>query len=599
MGRNSTFGLLALGVGALAVVVLGSPWLLMLAVLGSVFFAAEAATSRLSAIPVSLILALSGYACMLPVFGILPWSFANEVLVTEVVLGVTALLVTPLCRVRPSSNVHDKALLAASVTLPVTIGLSAVGWLQTLGRDRFAWAMNSDMVWNTLGGQFIIADGGVNQQIHTNPAPLSAGLMASATSVGRGVSNHQDLLRHDVTRQAELWIVLTVATGILAGLVVVAAGAPRNRRKTNLLLIVGATLLPLLPNVAGTIFHFGFFNASVAICLLFSLWVVWMDLAARPAMSCAFICLCAIALLACWAPLALVALLLASIRALQWVRLKRLTPSWRLGFVLLSISTVPAYLAIVTVPDFRRERGALAGNGNILTFPHEAFIILLAVLLICAFSANTDRARNAFIGVAGIIATGVLAILFLVSQSGGQLWAYYPAKMAWIIVVFGVVVALGSFAAHQHRTERTRGVQAIGIALLMLFFLTRQAPSIIVGGDRLFYGDRHSVSAVADVLRYAEKGRRTVAFRNLPREADDEFINLWLLQINSESGYDPIRNFAYDFDSRDVRDLCVLIAQWGRGVRVITTDPEVRTQLDSECAAFSDVELVIRIPVEA
>ncbi|MGO7983818.1 hypothetical protein ACC691_38920, partial [Rhizobium johnstonii] len=85
--------------------------------------------------------------------------------------------------------------------------------LYRLGVLPVAWAMKNDVVWNTMAARFILNDEGIAPDRHPNPSPLINELVASWISSGRTAGT--ELLRHDVTRQAELWVALLLLSALL------------------------------------------------------------------------------------------------------------------------------------------------------------------------------------------------------------------------------------------------------------------------------------------------------------------------------------------------------------------------------------------------
>ncbi|MCL1802000.1 MAG: hypothetical protein FWG25_11675, partial [Promicromonosporaceae bacterium] len=75
----------------------------------------------------------------------------------------------------------------------------------------------------------------------------------------------------------------------------------------------------------------------------------------------------------------------------------------------------------------------------------------------------------------------------------------------------------------------------------------------------------------------------------------DRFANLWLLQVLSTDGADPIRPFAYFLNTYDAGEICAAVATWEQPVIVVTDDWELPYQLEAQCP-LADLTVDLRLP---
>jgi hypothetical protein len=236
--------------------------------------------------------------------------------VVLVTLGVAATIMAAFTR-RPFSapSARFVRVALASMVAPLIAALLIGIDLARFGVEKISWAMNNDAVWNTVTARFITDDGGLNAATHPNSSPLTAMVLASSMAPGRGFVPGSALLEHDVLSEAAAWLVITLLASVFAGLIV----ARNVRHRAGWQIMWGAVggAIPLTWYVTGFSFQYGFYNAPVSLLLLLAAWVLWTDGARAPYLATVALLLGTTALLATWAPLAIVSLALALVNVIR------------------------------------------------------------------------------------------------------------------------------------------------------------------------------------------------------------------------------------------------------------------------------------------
>lgn len=551
------------------------------------------------AIVFSVSVLLAGYAVTLRLLEPIPAGLAekNAVLLTL----VAALAIVRVARSTPLRLPPLRSTLAlCTATLPV-VALSA-GALVTVAvgaGERLVWSMQNDAIWNTMVARFLWEDGGVAVD-RPNVSPLVSGLLAGAFAPGRAATAPLGLLEHDLVRQAELWILLVAATGILAA-VVAWRELPRLSTTGRAAAALAVSLVPVSPYVAGYSFQFGFYNAIVVVLLLLCGWMLFREADRYRVLGVIGMAATSIALLAVWAPLAAVPLALGVLLLITtprswWASLARR----ELTAVIVSLASIPAYLLAVTVPDVLRDNGALSAEGaTVGVQPVFVALVLTGMLGVAVVRSRFDWRSTEVWGTAAVLAASavVLAYLMLQRRAFGY-WGYYPAKFAWLLVVFAIIVSSVWLIAIVSRARslplRGVGVVAVVTVVVSVMVTPLPTPGSLRSWSGAYLGTAMPVSsdAVRELFALSDPDQLTVVSRDLGAD-QDRFINGWLIQQSASSARDPIRSFAYDFDSGDAAEVCRLADEAPGPIMVATRDPGLAVELDALCSD-ADVSVVDR-----
>ncbi|MDR5700382.1 hypothetical protein [Agromyces aerolatus] len=507
--------------------------------------------------------------------------------------GVVTVVVT-LVRGELRSPARDSipTLLAALGLPAITLGywLAALRWGSEM---RVGWMLANDAVWNTMAAQFIVADGGIDPAAHPNPAPSTAALAAVWMLPGRDTA--EQVLRHDVTREAQLVLLVTLAVAVLAGLVA-ARAVPTRHAVLRAVAGTAASGFVLGWYVLGFTAELGFLNAPIALLVLLAAWVCWSDVVRSPMFSGAGLLVAATLLLATWAPLVVVPLALgvAGLAAARRALIPR-RGSWALVGVAAAAFVV--YVVFVTLADLRSTGGALAADGAAPPVePRDVTAlagVVLATTLLILLRTPPPGLRHQAIGALVVLVAAAFGGGYLVLQRLGQglgWWGYYPAKFAWLVCVLLFVVLGGMLMAAAARATSARRV-ALGAVAAVAVIAVVASGSLPMGGVRrvpaavaIATDDRFDASAVvAERLFVLADAEPTIAARISADRTEDAFLNSWLLQAHSQHSDDPIRTFAYWLDTDDAASLCEAIVTWGGGVRIVTVDPALNDELGAAC----------------
>ncbi|MET4639077.1 hypothetical protein [Mycetocola sp. 2940] len=519
----------------------------------------------------------------------LSWTWLPAMAAPAIVAAV--LLFTTPPRPRRGWNRNTVATVVA-VGLPALIAAaSAIAIVLRFGLTHLSWSMNRDAVTSMIFSRFLVEDGGASAE-RANPLLLPYGLIAAVLVPGRSASPPEGLLEHDIVRMAGLWLVIVLATSVLAALVAVTT-IPARRWGTRLVFGLVAGILPVSWFLAGSAFAFGFFNATLTVLILLASWLVWRRSNATPAWSVCLLLLASTTLLATWSPFAVVtAALAAAATALNW---RRLVSPAALFWVALSAAQLLAWGCLVTVPDFLRDGQHLGSGGGIFDSSPLAFalIALLAVVIGFVSRAREGEALDR-IGVIVILAASAPLLVYFLSFRWGtdDVWTYFPAKFSWLVssVLLILIVALsGRVVADLDRGASVRAVVAttvlglLGGLMLWAVPLTKQAsdayPALSVWRS-VSISEHDPFLRTAFDLSSPEENNLAVRYNGV---AGDYFVNAWLLQVNVESMQDPIRQYAYSYFAWDAADTCDVVEEIGRPVTIWTRDSALLTELDTVC----------------
>lgn len=468
----------------------------------------------------------------------------------------------------------------AGLSLLITVNLLPGG---------FSWAMHEDAVWNTVSARFMVADGGFNAAIHPHSSPLTAALMASQMAFGRGAVPSADLLLHDSMAFGNLWLLFVIIASVLA-CVAVARFVPNRHPRWQLFLAAAAALLPWSWYVAGWSFDLGYLNASLSVVILLGAWIAWREGREQPVVVSFALALSTTALLATWAPLALMPLALLAVHSLDIVRSRNRT---HLIAAICAWGVVVTYVVLVTLRDFARESTALSFDGGMFNYPSWLFALTLVAVVVTALVLGAKRStdRPLMFGVLSVSVASAVAVAYLLFQRRGAetLWGYYPAKMGWISSILLVVLFLGvgtRLAARIGRTDRRR-VAFVAVALATAGILCCvQPPSrfdvfsplnlVTASGIA-----RHN-ALVPVVSELASPGTKNVVY-NWSTPDGDTFTDLWLLQLPSVTGAEPLRTYAYYVATSQLESVCEVDRVWGASVKVHTTEERLESLLNETC----------------
>ncbi|TFC27637.1 hypothetical protein E3O53_03195 [Cryobacterium sp. TMT2-18-3] len=550
------------------------------------------------AIAFSLVIPLLLLICAVRVYPILGIGFAEGNTVVLAALGLTAVVGllaqgAPLCR--PSRAGLRTAGLAAIV--PAAGGLAAV--LLSVGTSgrMLSWAMNSDAIWNTVTARNLFIDGGLLPGVHPNSSPLTGVLMAASFAPGRNATAATELLNHDVTRAAQLWVLAILVASFLAGLVV-ARSVSGQHPWLRLLATMLAGGFVTSWYVAGFSFQYGFYNVSPSIALLLLCWLLWTELPQARLWAAALLFLLTTVLLASWAPLAVAPLFLGIVGFLRysWAELRHASLPTR-AICAASVLQVPAYVGFVTLEDLRRDGGALSGGGAMApVIPAILFILIGAVVFAGAIGTGDATSRHELVGVILISLAGLLTYGYLgwqLRDAATKWWGYYPAKFVWFLSILLVVVLLAIVLGRLSHSS-TLGLNAaagvVGILVLVGAVLGSVPPSLnrigalvpladIVRG----LGASARDAAIPTLFTLSTPGEKNVVARYAQDPSDDYFVNGWLLQLSASSAEDPIRYHSYYLNATEPIQLCAMIDTWGGGVNVHTRDGKLQAELEEAC----------------
>ncbi|MBX3094077.1 MAG: hypothetical protein KF680_05980 [Cryobacterium sp.] len=587
--------------GALAFV--GLPiWLLVLGtgialtgVLGQAMSWASATVSTLALLLIAIVV----------IMRILPLTGADIALTLIGSLAIVGLAAVTLLAARGTSirQPSRASLLIGAHALPVPVlaGALAVVIALVSAGTRLSWGMNNDAATNTMLARYLWNNGGIDTELNPNASPLMQTLIVASSAPGRGTLDSGELLAHELQRNAQLWIVVVLLASLVGGLLVARAAHAQRTTVRICAAALGASV-PLTWYVAGISFQFGFMNGPLVVALLGALWVVWSDALRAPLTSLGVLALLTTALLASWAPLAILPLALgAGVIVVQrtrlWTESTRLQRLWGIACGLQLL----AYIGLVTLPDFLATSDGLGLDGGMASMTVMAIVVVCSVLLLVAVIGWVWQGRGHVLhGAVLLAAASTVAIGYLVYQrrTAESLWGYYPAKFAWFVSIMLVLVIVASVVSWTvTTTRRGSSLAMVAAAAVVALGLLAQVPpngaTLDVARAALDLrpgAPAGSVDeAVLDLIAISDPASRDLAVHLGPH---DRFVNYWLIHMTAPDERDPIRLFGYVGDPNDLNQVCDAVETWGGGVTLHTRDPQLRDSLSAVCSADFDVSLM-------
>ncbi|MGV8896773.1 MAG: hypothetical protein ACOH10_05080 [Rhodoglobus sp.] len=467
--------------------------------------------------------------------------------------------------------------------------------------SRISWAMMNDAVWNTITARFINDDSGLGSA-HPNSSPLTGLLLAVASSTGRGSVAVGDLLLHDVTRQAQLWLLLILVSSVLSGLVA-RSGLRVLSPVARALGSVAVACIPLSSFVIGYAFQFGFYNATLVLIVLLCSWIAWMHSRRLPLGAIAVLSAGTIAMLSAWAPLAIVPLALAAGVLVRGGKGWAITLRGPKGFALGgAVTAVLLYGLTVTLPDALREGSALSTDGGIFGYAAVNYVIVVAVTLAVLFMTWRKRRESLNLpGMAIVVLAGGIGLAYLVSQrlDVARPWGYYPIKYAWLlatlmIIVLAVAMLSWIGAPRAGTALRTAGVSIVTAAVILGLLnwptpteKSLAAPLSVVDGVSSVSSDTVKILfAESDPAHYVVLGLYSAD------PSDDQFANSWLIQQHATENSDPIRAYGYVLDGTAVNQICELAGLLPARLTVLTRAEPLPANVAAACPEL-EVNVVV------
>lgn len=457
---------------------------------------------------------------------------------------------------------------------------------------HLAWAMNADSV-NVIGfARRMLVDAGIDPRSTPQPTPLPFAMVASNMASGRSGLADSAVLKHDVTRMAEVWIFVIALCCLTIG-VLVAKAAQGMRLLLAIPVTVVASLAGLSWYFIGVQFDGGFINSAFALVLLLAGWLVYVGGGPNPVAAIVALAMLSTVLLMVWSPLVvcLAALaLMTFVKGFSMIRRRTIR-----GFVpiVIAVAVFGCFGAVFVLPGLFGSSAALAGNGG---FPAIGPVLILAIVAgtvaLASVTAGTPRLSYSSAGALTLVVAFALGLGFLLFQRRGaeSYWGYYPAKYAWTVSMLLIVIATTFVVAIIARTAVRPAWSAVTLAAIAVLFATlmwtpggtkplEQVPlaGIVHGGG----GYNRSADAV-----FASSGvnnGRDVFWRS---SEGDVWINYWLLQTDiPQPATNPVKAFASITGTLTVQQMCTVIRMLGSRTVVHTADPGAGAELRSSCPA--------------
>jgi hypothetical protein len=529
------------------------------------------------------------------------------VLVVVVVALLTVVWIRDprVARVRPRIAILD----AVFAMLPAAVSAGAFVLASLRRGIPISWAMRGDAQFNTVLSRIV---GNSNGETATNVQvpSLAQGLMALVHLPGRSRVSNDQLLIHDITRQAELWLLMILVASVLGG-AIAARVLEKVAPPIRWLGILGASALPVTWHMTGYAMSSGFYNVSLSFLVIELGYFFWLTSRRFPLIGAAIALCLSTEMLGAWTPMTVITLAWAA-----WGTVVGLRRGPRRGLVVWAIGAVQflAFAVAFIVPSFLSSGSLLTHDGTILPLARNLFIAMVAAVIVVAVAIGASRSRvasqpaladvgnesHAAIGI-GLLAAGSaagVALLVFQNRSLPEPWIYYPIKFAWVSMEMMILVLWigGCLLVARAGFRRVVSVLALGSTAVFLVSVLKLNPPSDQGITSYFplVSVAKNVSPLdATLPELSAVANQKVFFSRYSSFDQDLFMNQWQFQLTATDEFTPIRGYAYRV-VQSLADVCDAAKTWGGGVKVITSSPRWANEMNGACG--SELTAVVRRP---
>lgn len=572
-----------------------SPWPLTFTLIGLLTFFIARKNGFVLGLTLALAILMASLAIWYQVSARLPWDLRSETFFLEVVFSI---VLSILIGNSQPSNIPVFSEIRSywpAFIVPLITGffIFCFGITSQLG---YSWAMQNDAIWNLVVSRFVTNDGGVISERHPNPSPLIPELLSFSSLSGRSNQNELTLFQHDITRAAETWLILALLCSLLSGLIALSL---RNYQNKWLRILSGliASAIPLSWFSFGYALEFGFYNASIATLLMLLIWALWQTGKHLPYHRLGGLAVILLCCLSAWGPLAAIPVSLSFVALIEIFRHKDKPQSTnQIVFCAATWLIVIVYGLLITIPDIQKQSGSLSADGGIFEIhPITAALTVFLSTVAIVFVSLQLKDKNSFWGIIFFAFSCLAAIAYLALQRGAEVskWGYYPVKFTWLLMIFLIILLCVFMISWIDSTRYNSKIKTTLLiaSLVSTVFLAWQMPIRTPPTNLSFFpllnilthtGVAKDDSYSDRLFSLAVQGKPTIAFQGQDK-ASDQFVNQWLLQIESQSSEDKIRYWAYFLDSTNKDQLCAALKDWAKPVRIVTAESGLSQYLGEQC----------------
>lgn len=472
----------------------------------------------------------------------------------------------------------------------VWIGVRLVSaWIP--GSTQVAWATQNDAGNSLMFGRQIIIDGGVRLGVTENPVPFVASIIASMTLPGRPADGA--VAAHDIFAFVTTWTLVIAALCLAVGLLCRQLLPEGTSASVSILGPALASLLPLSWMISGLSIEYGYINVAPTLLLLVGSLIAFFAARESPSIAFAVIVASGMLMMTSWSPLTLMPVLLAvATLGRHWrglwdasVRTKALLAA------LLGLALV--FALVFVLPTYGASKDAIESDVSFYPFRIRHLLVLGAVGGVLAIVLWWKRRDiDAMLALASIAVGGGAALaVFLYARRGeAQLWAYYPYKALWfLLMILLIVVVVYAVAVIADLAKRAwvgvLSLIAVGIGTIaygayannVQGYVSMNAVERVLSGEVLV--DNEGDAVWTRILDVADSEPHGLLWHTT--DPNQGFINFWLIKLASP-GFDnqELHVLAYMLDQANVSDLCRFAETTGPALTVITEDDEVAADIE-------------------
>lgn len=475
------------------------------------------------------------------------------------------------------------------------------------------WAMSGDAATFVTQARDIANLGG--NEIWNNAVPVPPALAAMAMISGRDMSLVSPTLAHDVESFALVWALGIAFSSWACGALVVAL--LNTRKLQNWVLYVtgaGASLIPLTWMYSGYATWYGFFNSTIALCVLLIVVLALIGGRNRPLALLGFYFFAVTIMFLVWSPLVVVPVALV-----VFVFVRNFKNIWKSSigdwvFACIGLQQLLVFGLWQALPLLVATKGTSVPGSSLLSLNGAAiyfrpiFILAIVAGTVIALSHGLwRRERELFSGLLIVVFTIVAGFGYMIYGSGqfSFPWLYYPSKFIWVGILLLIPIALGAALAWLLPLFNKTYFQVIALLALaglsFAFFKGTAAWGHINAGtetptivhqllvERDVTGiDQIANSEVAEEIFALERQDHLRMLWQSGNPWEDQ-INFWMLKMWSISDHGALMlgDFTYGVKERTLANLCEVLVEVRTPVELVTDNAQLAKELVDVCPQVS------------
>lgn len=456
---------------------------------------------------------------------------------------------------------------------------------------NLAWVVNGDAQTNTVSALEILEKNGFVESIPS----LTQGIMAFGMGPLIPEETSGSLFIAAMQTQAGILSILWALVSVLMGLIALAEFS-ETPRKLRILLIVVFALLPLSWGVLGFSLEAGFFNTPMALMSVLATWIFWRSLRVQSRNKnkaiYVFLIIATFFAVLAWPPLAILPCsLLIFITAKIAIGIAGQS-TLHMTVMLLSVLFFAVLIGFWVAPKLTELGKIAAADGYMAELSPKLLTLTVIAIFLSSLIAGKLKFElgNYELGLILLTTATLLGLVVLVFQGFHPVaplnWYYYPRKLAWISIFVLNTLTIILLITRIYTSRNTKPIPLISnlvllVAIVILFALEFRAPATTKTNPFPLTTVALESNSSPEIIKEISAAIGTKQIR-LEYDNHDFIVNQWAFQWNKYDANKKVWSFAYSQISNP-HDVCMAANAWGGQVTLLTTSPQIETQVLSLC----------------